>query len=148
MNWFKLQCQARFLAEREFWPKIQDGRSRFRSDIKIAITLLIINTPSRMNVHTYVLIPAEANQILRFCIRCHGSTQMGCMTVAMWSKIWIDPSAAADRRRIFVRRKADALLKSSHVKRARYAHTVTCSTLWTLLRQAFDAYREEDPQPL
>ena len=29
-----------------------------------------------------------------------------------------------------------------------YAHTVTCSTLWTLLHQAFDAYREEDPQPL
>jgi len=32
--------------------------------------------------------------------------------------------------------KADALLKSSPVKRARYAHTVTCSTLWTLLHQA------------
>ena len=45
-------------------------------------------------------------------------------------------------------RKADALLKSSHVKRARYAHTVTCSTLWTLLHQAFDAYKEEDPYPL
>ena len=44
--------------------------------------------------------------------------------------------------------KADALLKSSHVKRAMYAHTVTCSTLWTLLHQAFEAYREEDPQPL
>jgi len=44
--------------------------------------------------------------------------------------------------------KADALLKSSHVKRAGYAHTFTCSTLWTLLHQAFGAYREEDPQPL
>jgi len=50
--------------------------------------------------------------------------------------------------RVTTLEKADALLKSSHVKRARYAHTVTCSTLWTLLHQAFDAYREEDPQPL
>jgi len=38
--------------------------------------------------------------------------------------------------------------KSCRVKRARCAHTVTCSTLWTLLHQTFDAYREEDPQPL
>ena len=28
---------------------------------------------------------AEANQILRFCTRCHWSTRMGRMTVAMWS---------------------------------------------------------------
>jgi len=49
-----------------------------------------------------------------------------------WTSILAEAGVATPR-------KADALLKSSHVKRARYAHAVTCSTLWTLLHQAFDA---------
>lgn len=44
--------------------------------------------------------------------------------------------------------RADALLKSSHVKRARYVHTVTCSTLWILLHQAYSAYCQEEVESL
>jgi len=43
--------------------------------------------------------------------------------------------------------KAESLLKSSHVKRARHVHIVTCSTLWILLHQAYDEYCQAESEP-
>ena len=43
--------------------------------------------------------------------------------------------------------KAESLLKSSHVKRARHVHIVTCSTLWILLHQEYDEYCQAESEP-
>ena len=39
--------------------------------------------------------------------------------------------------------KAEAFLKASHINRTRYAHEVTASSLYILLKKSYDLYRDD-----